>query len=240
MIGPMSASPAGRSYRVQEFAKLAGVTVRTLHHYDRVGLLKPRRTRVSYRVYRDSDLPRLHQILVLKYLGVSLTDIAAALKSPARLDDLLKTRRFAVKRKRARLDIEINLLDELQSTPAAQRNWPDLASFVADVGGHLDGDRWRKRQLDEAMRLLGERRLALDMTLEEYELNRDVRAAIARGDTPDTPGGQSIVARWRDSIQRFIGGDPRLRDALQLLTEAQAGRTDAAYRAYLDRALKAS
>jgi DNA-binding transcriptional MerR regulator len=75
--------------------------VRTLHHYDRVGLLKPRRTRTSYRVYRDSDLPRLHQILVVEILGVSLTDIAAALKNSGRLEELLKTRRFAVKRTRA-------------------------------------------------------------------------------------------------------------------------------------------
>ena len=229
-----------KSYRVQEFAKLAGVTVRTLHHYDRVGLLRPRRTRANYRVYRGSDLPRLQQILVLKFLGVALTDIAGALRTPSRLDDLLKTRRFAVKPKRARLDIEISLLDELQNTPAAQRNWPDLASFVGELGGFGNVKEWRKRELGEAMRLLGERRMALDMTLQDYELHRDVRAAIARGDTPDTAAGQAIVARWRDALERFIGNDRKLRDALVLVMDAQGGRTDSAYRAYLDRALKSA
>jgi len=51
-------------YRIQEFAAKAGVTVRTLHHYDRIGLLKPRRTHTRYRVYSDADLPRLQRILV--------------------------------------------------------------------------------------------------------------------------------------------------------------------------------
>ena len=68
-------------YRVQEFAALAGVTVRTLHHYDRLGLLKARRTGRSYRVYRDADLPQLQQILVLKFLGLPLVHIAEALKT---------------------------------------------------------------------------------------------------------------------------------------------------------------
>ena len=42
-------------YRVREFAKLTGVTVKALHHYDRVGLLEPRRTRAGYRLYSAAD-----------------------------------------------------------------------------------------------------------------------------------------------------------------------------------------
>jgi TipAS antibiotic-recognition domain len=51
-------------------------------------------------------------------------------------------------------------------------------------------------------------------TLQDYELNRDVRAAIERGDPPDSPVGSALVARWRDAIARFTGGDDRLRVAL--------------------------
>src|SRR6266550_8781278 len=98
-------------YRIQEFAARAGVTVRTLHHYDRIGLVKPRRTHTRYRVSSDEDLPRLQQILVLKFLGLSLDDIADALKNRSRLDELLKNRRYAVHLKRARLAIEIDILD---------------------------------------------------------------------------------------------------------------------------------
>src|SRR5690349_20579153 len=125
-------------YRVQEFAKLAGITVRTQHHYDRLGLLKAQRTARSYRVYRDTDLPRLQQILVLKFLGLPLSDIADALKNDSRLADLLKTRRFVVKRKRHRLATVLHLLDELDA--AGPKDWADLASFVRDLGGSSEPD----------------------------------------------------------------------------------------------------
>jgi DNA-binding transcriptional MerR regulator len=95
-------------------------------------LLKPRRTRSGYRVYCDADLPRLQRILVLKFLGLPLADIAGALKNESRLDDLLKARRHAVKRKREQLAMVLHLLDDLQGGP---RNWAEQAAFVRSVGG---------------------------------------------------------------------------------------------------------
>ena len=60
-------------YKVREFATLAGVTVRALHHYDQLGLLTPmRRTGSSYRLYSERDLARLEEIVVLKFLGIPL------------------------------------------------------------------------------------------------------------------------------------------------------------------------
>ena len=50
-------------YHVREFAQLAGVTVRALHHYDRLGLLRPSRTETGYRLYYLRDLERLEQIV---------------------------------------------------------------------------------------------------------------------------------------------------------------------------------
>jgi hypothetical protein len=73
-------------------------------------------------------------------------------------------------------------------------------------------------------------------------LNRDVRAAIARGDTPDSPAGQALVARWRESIERFTGGDPRLKEALELVTRDRSNHpshADAAgFHEYFFRALR--
>ncbi|MHB0856509.1 MAG: MerR family transcriptional regulator [Anaerolineae bacterium] len=69
------------NYSVQAFARLAGVTVRTLHHHDRLGLLRPaRQPDNGYRRYRRQDLLRLQQILTLKYLGYSLQEIAGFLE----------------------------------------------------------------------------------------------------------------------------------------------------------------
>jgi DNA-binding transcriptional MerR regulator len=64
-------------------AALAGVTVRTLHHYDRIGLLSPsERTVAGYRRYTPSDLDRLHQVLVYRELGFPLEEIATLLDDP--------------------------------------------------------------------------------------------------------------------------------------------------------------
>ncbi|HYO90677.1 MAG TPA: MerR family transcriptional regulator, partial [Pyrinomonadaceae bacterium] len=68
-------------YLAQEFAERAGVTVRTLHHYDRTGLLKPSGyTAAGYRLYGEKDLARLQQIVTLKFIGFSLRQIKELLE----------------------------------------------------------------------------------------------------------------------------------------------------------------
>jgi DNA-binding transcriptional MerR regulator len=71
-------------YRVSQVARLARVSVRTLHHYDEIGLLVPSsRTPSGYRLYTDADLRRLHQILLFRELGFTLESIGQALDDPA-------------------------------------------------------------------------------------------------------------------------------------------------------------
>jgi DNA-binding transcriptional MerR regulator len=68
------------SYSVGELARMAGVTIRTLHHYDRIGLLNPsERSRSGYRRYTTADAERLHRILVYRELGFELSRIAGIL-----------------------------------------------------------------------------------------------------------------------------------------------------------------
>src|SRR3954451_21634123 len=69
---------------VGEVAALAGVTVRTLHHYDRIGLLSPSgRTAAGYRQYAPADLDRLHQVLLYRELGLPLEEVATLLDDPS-------------------------------------------------------------------------------------------------------------------------------------------------------------
>src|SRR5690606_40360990 len=71
------------NYTVKQLSKLAGVTVRTLHYYDQIGLLKPEViTENGYRQYGDQQLVRLQQILFFKELEFSLADIVKILNSP--------------------------------------------------------------------------------------------------------------------------------------------------------------
>ncbi|MGW0809866.1 MerR family transcriptional regulator [Nonomuraea sp. NPDC002799] len=76
-----------------QVARLAGITVRTLHHYDGIGLLTPgERTAAGYRRYADADLTRLQQILLYRELGFGLEEIAVILDEPV-IDDLTHLRR---------------------------------------------------------------------------------------------------------------------------------------------------
>lgn len=80
-----------RRHGVGSVARLAGTTVRTLHHYEAVGLLVPSaRSDAGYRLYDDADLERLTRILYYRALGFSLDDIAAALADPTDLVDHLR------------------------------------------------------------------------------------------------------------------------------------------------------
>src|SRR5262245_64689343 len=84
-------------YQIHEFAELAGVTVKALRHYDRLGLLKPKRTAGGYRLYAIRDLERLEQIIALKFLGVPLKQIKIVLDRPARpLSETLRLQRRAL------------------------------------------------------------------------------------------------------------------------------------------------
>ncbi|MCI4671504.1 MAG: MerR family transcriptional regulator [Bacteroidia bacterium] len=70
----------GKKYGVKELSALSGVSIRTLHHYDKIELLKPSvRTEAGYRLYEDKDLLRLQQILFYKELGFPLKEIKALL-----------------------------------------------------------------------------------------------------------------------------------------------------------------
>src|SRR5258708_39401645 len=72
------------AYTVGEVARMAGVSVRTLHHYDEIGLVQPSsRTDAGYRLYTPRDLERLQQVLFHRELGFALEEIARMLADPA-------------------------------------------------------------------------------------------------------------------------------------------------------------
>ncbi len=102
-------------YTVKQLAKVAGVTVRTLHYYDAIGLLKPSRVKEnSYRCYEEKELVKLQQILFFRELEFPLDDIVQLLNTPE-YDTLeaLADQRTLLEMKRARLD---GLLETIDNT----------------------------------------------------------------------------------------------------------------------------
>ena len=100
-----------RTYTIKELADLAKISVRSLHHYDQIGLLKPKqRTPSGYRLYDHADLLRLQQVLFYRQLSVLLKNIKRLLDDPA-FDPIA-----ALREHRAQLLAERERLDELLRT----------------------------------------------------------------------------------------------------------------------------
>lgn len=102
------------AYQVNEMAKLAGVSIRTLRYYDQMGLLCPKRLPDSeYRSYSERDLERLLQILFLKELDFSLKEIRSILQAETDLQDLLRDQRSLLVERKMRLEKIIQSLDRV-------------------------------------------------------------------------------------------------------------------------------
>ena len=183
-------------YRVHQFAELAGVTVKTLHHYDRVGLLRPRRTQSGYRVYTQADLVRLEQILALKTIGFSLKDIRTLLDREALpLPAIFRQQRDVLEEKRRLLDRAIRALNDAEreavanSAPATV-----ILQNVIRVMSMQDIETMRKYYSDEAWAQW--QHYYDDWPSPVWQdLFRDIIAAM--GSDPAAPGAQALADRWQ-------------------------------------------
>jgi MerR family transcriptional regulator, thiopeptide resistance regulator len=128
------------TWRIGELAEAAGLTVRTLHHYDRIGLLCPSlRNKGGHRVYTSDDAQRLYQIVALRGLGLSLGQIRDCVSTEmdprplmAEQVRILSAQIESGVRLRTRL---ISLLESLE--PYAEPDGRDLLQLIqqtADVG----------------------------------------------------------------------------------------------------------
>ena len=141
-----------RLYKAQEFAERAGVTVRTLHHYDRLGLLAPSgRTEAGYRLYGDRDLVRLEQILALKFIGFPLREIRRLLKRDAKdLAGALRRQRTMILEKRRLLDLAAQAIERAE-TAARSGEAADRAAIqkIIEVIHMQDNMEWAKKYYSE-------------------------------------------------------------------------------------------
>lgn len=105
-----------RYYHTNEFAKKTSVTVRTLQYYDKEGVLSPTEyTQAGYRIYSDNDLIKMQQILALKYLGFSLSQIKFLIQTgPQQFPAALQTQKAMLLEKRAQLDSIIHAIEETE------------------------------------------------------------------------------------------------------------------------------
>src|ERR1041385_4452329 len=100
------------AFTVGELSRLTGVTVRALHHYDEIGLVRPsQRTAAGYRLYEEGDVLRLQQVLIFRELGVPLDEIGPAIDAEADRAALLRRHRAMLAERRTQIDAMLGAVD---------------------------------------------------------------------------------------------------------------------------------
>ena len=205
----MPSAPA-RTYRVGEFARLAGVTPRALHHYDRLGLLKPRRTAAGYRTYAEQDLERLVQVVALKFIGIPLKKIGRfTTTKTADLTKALHTQRQALEEKRRLLDQAITAIHEAEAALGRDGEAaPALYRRIIEVIDMQSNSDWNAKYQElvdaKTARLKTLAPEDLKALRQEWSaLVEDVRAVLT--DDPAGPRAQELAARWLNLLGRLMG-----------------------------------
>lgn len=103
--------------KISEFAKRTGVTVKTLLHYDKIGLLKPsNKTESGYRLYAEEDILKLQQISTLKFIGLSLNEINHILyESGENLERMIGIQKKALEERKKHIEEVINVFDKAEN-----------------------------------------------------------------------------------------------------------------------------
>ena len=184
-----------KTFRVRQFAELAGVTVKALRHYDRLGLLRPVRNEAGYRLYQLADLARLQQIVALKSLGLPLKQIRPLLdREPLPLVSTFRQQRAVLEEKRQLIERAIHALSEaVTALSSGALSTTAVLQEVIRVMATQDVDMMKKYYSDEAW----------EQWKHHYEdwppgewrtLYRDTIAAI--DSDPSGPTAQALGDRW--------------------------------------------
>ncbi|HEX7049459.1 MAG TPA: MerR family transcriptional regulator [Longimicrobiales bacterium] len=230
-----------RYWKVGEVAELAHVTVRTLHHYDEIGLLVPsERSGAGYRLYSEADLERLYQILLYRELGFPLENIGQVLDAPA-LDrrSALRAQRELLVEKRRKTDAVIRAVDRVlesiergtkMSSEEMMDGFDAFADAPEEVRAHQAkyGAEARERWGDtdaykESMRRARRYTKADWKTIQEEAESNEARMAglLAAGAAPDGAEAMSGAEAMRQHISRwFYPCSPEMHTALADMYEA--------------------
>ncbi|MFF2142089.1 MerR family transcriptional regulator [Kitasatospora sp. NPDC058190] len=238
--GQASQEPAGADsgpLRIGELARQTGITVRTLHHYDRLGLLSPsQRTSGGHRCYTADDVRRLHHIIALRSFGLSLEKIKAVLDTQPRQDpaELLRTQLDVVnERIRQLFDLRLRLTDVLDALD--HRTRPSTEQFLQVIEETMTAN---ESIGPEQLPTLVEARRRKTAHYSDEEMS----AMTRRREPSFAELGEQERARLRERLHESYGPParrgaiegawlPRLRRSLRSARETRVDRDDAESRA---------
>jgi DNA-binding transcriptional MerR regulator len=232
---------AERYWKVGELAERTGLTVRALHHYDAIGLVRPgARSASGHRLYTAGDLERLQRLLSLRQLGLSLDEVRACLDRPGY--SLAEVLRLHAGRLRERLARESALLGRLEGLvrllDTAADPSPEQILRTIEAMTMIEAY-YTPEQLDQLRRrgeALGEEAIR-EVEAEWPRLMAAMKAEMEAGTDPAGPRVQALAARWRELVEMFTGGDPGLGQAVGKLWQERGPETASAHGMDFDRGL---
>jgi DNA-binding transcriptional MerR regulator len=227
-------------YTSGQFARRAAVSVRTLRHYDQVGLLSPtQRSPAGYRLYSDADLGTLQQILAWKFLGFPLEAIQALLQVESRqLPEVLSQQRTMLRAKRDHLDAVIRALERTADLLAAGVPPGDSLIQILEAMHVADQQDWAKQYFtpeqqakldelsqasysEEARRQLAQRQptwTEADQRRADERwgwVNAELKRLLANGASPTGPEAQAWAAERTALLREFSQGSAEIEVGLQ-------------------------
>src|SRR4051794_9874223 len=211
--------------RIGEVAAARALPVRTLHHYDEIGLLAPSgRSEAGYRLYADDDVRRLYRIVAFRRLGFALGEIGALVDGeggdprPVIRAQLERLEAEAAARSRLRVRLE-RLLDALEGADGAAA---DL--FLDAIEGMTMAEKYytpeQLEQLEERRETMGDeaiRRAEADWAA----LIAEAEELRASGAAPTDPRAAALADRWAALIAQFTGGDAGIHASLNRMYETE-------------------
>jgi DNA-binding transcriptional MerR regulator len=215
-------SARAAAWKVGELAGRTGLSVRTLHYYDEIGLLSPsRRTEAGHRLYTAGDVVRLQQIKSLQHLGFTLREVRECLDRPD--FPLGRVIQLHLSRLKERIELQERLCDLLERVAARLRSGEEVSSgefldTVMEVIGmserlHRYYTPEQLKYLEERRREVGEERIR-QAEAEWAELIERLRAEMEAGTDPSTEPVQALARRSMELVNEFTGGDPGIERSL--------------------------
>jgi len=213
------------NWYIKEFSQLTKVSVRTLHHYDDLGLLKPSvRLSNGYRLYSQDDLLKLERIVALKFFGFSLKQIMVLVRNDESVIDHLKGQKECLEQQIKNLHHATEIIDQLVQDSSANKpvDWSKIAQLLEvykmtqDLKKSWVGKIFSEDQLAQFAQL---QKRHTEQEMNEYGKQWDILVAKVTANLdkdPHSPIGQQLAKEWMGWLDKVYGNYPELKDALSL------------------------
>jgi DNA-binding transcriptional MerR regulator len=214
------------AWKIGQLARRTGLTVRTLHHYDQIRLLRPSaRSASGHRIYSPSDLARLQQIVSLRQVGFSLTQIKRCLRDPDFVAaDALRLQLEHVKQQ---IQEQQKLCARLETLASAMRSRKkisneDLIQIIQDTVMY---EKYftpeQSEKIKQRAQQVGQERI--EQSQRDWQnLMSEVQAEMDKGTLPTDPRVVALAKLWYALVEEFTAGDPGIRDSLKKMYQTES------------------